>query len=368
MDPNVKIIARVGRSDWMLFGLGFVGVGLLIAMLLLTIRPWPIDIGEIAIFAGLPVFLGAIFMCVRSGVVIDLQRCTITTWRGLLIPIIYGAKHSFSRSHGVTLSYEVRHGAKNSRHAVYPVRLESPGTDAITIHEPGDHDKARRLAEELAKFLRVGVRDRSDGDEVVREAGTLDLSLRERMRRAGRTAPLPAQPPGARAILSYGGTRASTTIEIPPKPIAVCLRWFLIGMAIAGAMAMVFELVVRLDGGNLAFGFATRWIMLPVLAILLPLLIRAAILRERLVVSADEIIFTRRDFFGNRTIRLAGAEIEEVSLIQAGYLRAYGSSGESRIVIRSDRRSIELGAGLSNPQEVKWLRDVLVHVLTVTFE
>ena len=366
MDPNLKTIARVGRSDWMLFGLGLLGVGLLIAMLLLIIRPWPIDIGEIAILAGLPVFLGAIFMCVRSGVVIDRQRCTITTWRGLLVPIIYRTRHSFSRSHAVTLSYEVRHGAKNSKHAVYPVRLESPGTDAITIHEPGDHDKARQLAEEIAKFLHLGMRDRSSAEEVVREAGALDLSLRERMKRAGRSMPLPAQPPGARAILGYGGIRSPTTIEIPPMPVGECARWFLIGIP-AGAMAIVFELVARLDG-NVAIGVATLAIFLPALVILTPVLMRAAILRERLVVSPDEIVVTRRDVFGTTTTRLKGAEVEEVALIEAGYLRAFGSGGKSRVVIRSDRGSFLVGEALSKPGEVHWLRDVLVHVLTVTFK
>ena len=366
MDPNLRRIARVGRSDWMLFGIGLLGVGLLIALLLLTIRPWPIDIVEIAIFAGLPVFLGAIFMCVRSGVVIDRQRYTITTWWGLLVPIFYGTRHSFTRSHAVTLSYEVRHGAKGSRHAVYPVRLESPGTDAITIHEPGDHDRARQLAEEIARFLHLRMRDRSSAEEVVREAGALDQPLRERMRRAGLCMPLPAQPPGARAILSYGGTRAPTTIEIPPMPVGTCARWFLMAMLVAGVVAIVLEWWAwrRWD---VAFGVPTLTTLLPVLVFLLPVLIRAAILRERLVVSPDEIVVTRRDIFGAKTTRLAGAEVEEVTLIQAGYLRAYGSS-TNRVVIRSDRGSIELVAALANPEEVRWLRDTIAHVLTVTFE
>ena len=365
MDPNVKRISRVGRSDWMLFGLGFLGMGLLIAILLLNIRPWPIDIVEFAIFAGVPVFLGAIFMCVRSGVILDRQRCLLTTWWGLLVPITYRTEHSFAQAHYVSLSYEVRRGAKNSKHEVYPVRLEGPGTDAITIHEPGDHDKARYLAEEIAKFLHLGMRDRSSGEEVAREAGALDLSLRERMKRAGQSVPLPAQPPGARAILSYGGIRSPTTIEIPPMPVGECARWFLIGLLVTGAMAIVFELVARLDG-NVAIGVATLSIFLPVVVFLLSVLIRAAILRERLVVSPDEIVVTRRDVFGTRTTRLKGAEVEEVALIQAGHWRAFGG-GKSRVVIRSDRGSIELVAALSNPGEVKWLRDVLVHVLTSAF-
>lgn len=366
MDPHVKRITRVGRNTWMLFGVGFLGVGILIAILLMTMRPWPIDIGEFAVLAGVPVFLGAVFVCVRSGVVVDRQRCILTTWWGLLVPNIYRAEHSFSRSHDVTLSYEVRHGVKNTTYAVYPVRLEGPGTDAFTIHEPGDHDKARQLAEELAKFLHLGIRDRSSAEEVARAADALDQPIRERMRHAGQSMPLPAQPPGAIAILSYGGIRAATTIEIPPMPVGTCARWFVMGMLVAGALAFVLELVARFRW-DVATGVATLSILLPALVILTLVLIRAAILRERLVVSPHELVVTRRDVFGTRTTRLKGADVEEVALIQTGYLRAYGSS-TNRVAVRGDHGSIELGAGLSNPSEVRWLRDVLVHAMTVTPE
>ena len=364
MDPNVRTIAQVGHSTWNLFGCGFLGLGLIIAILLLTMRPWPIDIAEFAILSGVPVLLAAILMSVRSGVVVDRQRSILATWWGMLVPIAYGAERSFSKSHDVTLSYEVRHGLKNSTYAVYPVRLEGPGNDAFAIHEPDNFDEARRRAEELAKFLRVGIRDRTEGDEVVREAGTLDLSLRERMKRTGRSAPLPAQPPGARSILNYGGSRTPTAIEIPSMPLVACLRLFLMGMAAAGVMAILLEFGAWYS--RMSFGIAALAVFLPTLCIALPLIIRNAILRERLLVSPDEIVVHRRDVFGPRTVRLTGAEIEEVALVRSGYLRAYGG-GTSRVVIRSDRRSIELVAALSNPQELKWLRDVLVHVLTLTF-
>jgi hypothetical protein len=364
VDPNVRTIAQVGHSTWNLFGCGFLGLGLIIAILLLTIRPWPIDIAEFAVLSGVPVLLAAILMSVRSGVVVDRQRSILATWWGMLVPIAYGTERPFSKSHDVTLSYEVRHGLKNSTYAVYPVRLESSGADAMAIHEPSNYDEARRLAEDLAKFLQVGIRDRSEGDEVVREAGTLDLSLRERMKRTGRSAPLPAQPPGARAILSYGGIRSPTTIEIPPMPLRACLRFFLTGMAAAGVVAILLEFGVWYS--HMPLGVGALSVLLPALCIVPPLVLRNAIFRERLVVSPDQIVMNRRDVFGTRTVRLTGAEIEEVALVRAGYLRAYGG-GTSRVVIRSDRRSIELVAALSNPQELKWLRDVLVHVLTLTF-
>ena len=370
MDPNVKTIARVGTSDWKLAGVGFAlsGVLLLLMQSPLAGLPGIAERREAAIVvAGAFMLLGFVLLCVRSGVILDRQQRTITMWRGLLVPFYKaerpGSQAYFSQTHYVALSREMRHASKGPDYEVFPVRLGGPGADAIVIDEPRNHDKARRLAEELAKFLDLGMRDRSSGQEVAREAGALDQSLRERLRRAGQSVPLPAQPPGARAILRYGGIRSPTTIEIPPMPVSQCARWFLIGILIAGVLAIAFELVARRDG-NLAVGVATLIIFLPALVILMPFLIRAAILRERLVVSPDEFVVTRRDVFGTTTSRLAGAEIEEVALNQE---RGYGGL-TSRVVVRSDRHSIELVAALSNPGEVRWLRDVLVHVLTARLE
>lgn len=361
MDPNSRTITRVARSTWMLFGLAFLVVGLFISFLLLAARPESI---EVIVLGGALALLGAVLTCVRVGVIVDRQRRTVTTWWGLLVPLYRNrTEYSVSRADFVTLSREERKAGKGEIYAVFPVTLGGSGGDAMTIHEPHDHDKARHLAEEIAKFLGLGIRDRSVAEEVVREAGTLDESLRERLRRLGRSVPLPVQAPGARAILTYGGNRSPTAIEIPPMPVGECVRWFLAGLLVAGVGAVVLEWWAP-RRWDMAFGVPTLIMLLLVLVILLPVLIRAAILRERLVVSRREIVVIRRDIFGTKTTRLAGAEVEDVALVQA---RGFGRF-TSRVAIHSDRGSIELVAALSNPEEVRWLRDVLVHVLTVTFE
>jgi hypothetical protein len=114
MDPNLKTITRVARGMWMLFGLAFLVVGLFISFLLLTSRPGPTEIREIAVsFGGVLVLLGAIFMCVRVGVIVDRQRRTITTWWGLLVPLYRNrTEHPVSQMHFVTLSREERKAAK----------------------------------------------------------------------------------------------------------------------------------------------------------------------------------------------------------------------------------------------------------------
>ena len=362
MHPNVKKITRVGYR-WMLFGLPFVAVGLLI----LIISPTAMNPSNFAIFGGVLLFIGAIFTCARFGAILDRQRYTVTTWWGLLVPF-HKTEHPFSQAHFVTISREERLAPKRS-YEVFPVRLEGPGTDAITLHEPRDHDKARRLAEDVAKFVHLGMRDRSSGQEVAREAGALDQSLQQRLRRAVRSRPLPVQPPQARTIFNYGGTQAPSTIEIPPVGHSVLLREFRLMIFIACFGGLFGELVNYYEQWDWEIGVTgLSFFLFVFLVIFLPLLIHSAILRERLIVSPEELVVTRRDIFGTKTTRLTSGEIEEVEVTQAKWGMSYGfaviGGGNLRVAIRSDRGSIALGAALSNPKEVKWLSDVLVHVLT----
>lgn len=363
-DPNVKRIALVSRTG-VLIGLGLLVVGVLFAIA----RPGPIKSGDIALGGGL-VLLGAVFICFRVGVMLDRQRRTATTWWGVLVPLGL-TRHPISQVHFVSISREERSDYKRT-YEVFPVRLEKAGADSITvqvltIQEPRDHDKARHLAEDVAEFMHLGIRDRSSGTEIVRETGTFDQSLRQRLRRTDRSMPLPALPPQPRAIFNYGGTRAPTTIEIPP--VGRTALWFLLAISLAGGIVMLSELFIWL-GGDLAemdMRMRALFTFLLVLGIILPLPLRTAILRERLVISPDNLIVTQRDIFGTKTTRLMGGEIEEVEVDHArrGIYGRYATfdGGTSRVVVRSDRGSIELGAALSNPQEINWLRDVLVHVL-----
>ena len=371
VDPNVKRITRVSRTG-VLIGLGFLVVGLLFAIA----PPGPTSISDIAIGCVL-MFLGASFICFRVGVMLDRQRRTVTTWWGLLVPFNV-TKHPISPAHFVSISREERSDYKRS-YEVFPVRLERAVADSITIQEltidePREHDMARHLAEDVAKFIQLGVRDRSSGAEIIREAGALDQSLQQRLGPAVSSMPPPAQPPQARAIFKYGGTRVPTTIEIPP--IGRSGYWFLQTIfaacvaAIASELSVWLRLVPEEAAVRIAVGmpaFITLALVLMALGFCLPPLLRTAILREHLIVSPDKLIVTRGDIFGTKTTRLMGSEIEEVEVTDARHgiyrgLATFGG-GRDRVVIRSDRGSIALGAALSNPEEIKWLKDVLVHVL-----
>ncbi|HUG16480.1 MAG TPA: hypothetical protein VMM78_15860, partial [Thermomicrobiales bacterium] len=292
--------------------------------------------------------------------VIDRQHCTITTWWGLLVPF-YRSRHPVSQAHWVVISREQRSVGKGGRYEVFPVRLEGANTKAITIRTAVDHDTARRLAEDVAKFAHLGIRDRSSK----RKAGTLDQPVQRSVRRAGRSMRPPAQPRAARAIFTYRGTRAPSTIEIPP--IGHDAREVRRIIVLGCFMAFVLELMVYGES-DVPIGVVGLFGFLLVPVILLPLLIRSAILREHVTVSPDDLVVTTRDLLGTRTTRMTSGEIEEVEVVRGKY-GMYGGfavigGGRDRVAIRSDHGSIELGATLSKRAELTWLRDVLVHILT----
>jgi hypothetical protein len=352
--------------------LALIGALILLARLLVAT---PITIDVVNVWGVVPLLAGVAILRFRFGVILDRQKRTSTTWWGLLVPIhkSWGLPLSkdcyVSMASRSTLDPSKFTPLDNAFGALLPVndglsvRLEGLGGEAITLKDIQGHDEARRFAEEIAKFLNVALRDRSSGEEVFREAGKLDQPLREQLRGTGQSVPLPARIEDARAIFSHGGPGASTSIEMPPAGINA--RSALTAALAVCSVPLVFmmgfgKIRTSIDAGSLLYLLAA--LVLLGLVLVLPLLIRATTYREHLVVSPDEIVMTRHGFSGTKTTRLASAEVEEVAIVTLRMPRSFHDSMR-RVVIRGDRGSIELGATLLNAEEVRWIRDVLIHVL-----
>ncbi len=346
MDPNLKRIT-FGARKYMLAGLGILAVGT-VGLLSSFGRA---DSGPMA-GSGAFALCGAICMCVRFGAILDRQRRIITTWWGLLVPF-HKTAHPFSQSHHVTLSREER-SYKGARYKVFPVKLEGAGADTVTFYASLNYDKARRLAEEIAKFIHLGIRDRSSGEEVLRDAGTLDESIRQRAKRFGLTSRMPQQPQGAKLSVSIAGSPSIATIAMPVKHWG---RVVVLAFVIAAVCAVFIEMHLRLTGDPPGM---VR--LLLTFLILLCLILPAAlfmVIHERLIVSPVELVITRRGVFGTNTIRLQANEIEEVEIARDPNLGLPG-----HVVVRGDRGTVKLLAAAYSAKELKWLRDALVHVLT----
>jgi hypothetical protein len=363
-----RLEIKTGGGCLMLFGLPFFAAGLFV----MSLPFWEHGGDDAPAFFVIP--FGLIFASVgggimfgRAGTVADNRTRTLTRWWGLLVPF-KSTSVSFDDIEAVTILREVRR-SKNSTYTVYPVRITGKG-GTIDIETPRDYDSARKRSEDFAKFIDVRVEDSSSGERVVREAGTLDESLRDRLRREGRPAVRPVEPDGCRIATSAAGSEA--VFEIPP-------RGFGIGEYIVVGFIGVFEVVslfigLAAVGGILSDGedaplpmvvgmgvFGLVWLGLPLLAILG--IANSAKAVDRVIVSPRELRVERKGIFGLKTLVIPADELEELHLGRAENRVPTSFAGSQTIVARSDRVSISLGAGLT-PDELTWLHDVIKFIVT----
>lgn len=210
-----RMSIKKGGGCLMLFGLPFFAAGLGIIGAALSGAMTTEGGSAAPLFFVIPFGLifasvGAGIMFGRAGLTIDLNTKTITTWWGLLVPFS-STTHPLDKAEIVTICREVRR-SKNSTYTVYPVRIrgfEKP----VNIEEPRNYTAARRKAEEIAKFMNLGVEDSTSGKAVVREAGTLDESLREQAQRTGESVDMPETPPDVKTKISVAGGEATFEIR-----------------------------------------------------------------------------------------------------------------------------------------------------------
>ena len=368
-----RMSIKKGGGCLMLFGLpflaagvGIIGAGLSGAMTsedgsaapLLFIIPFGL------IFAS----VGAGVMFGRAGLTIDLTAKTITTWWGLLVPF-KSTTHPLDKAEIVTICREVRR-SKNSTYTVYPVRIkgfEKP----VNIEEPRNYAAARRKAEEIAKFMNLGIEDTTSGKAVVREAGTLDESLREQAQRTGEAAEMPETPPDVKTKISVAGREA--TFEIPPTGFGLG-EYVMLVVAGAALIGLVVAAVFFLgDGGPLstddemgryvfmAIGgvIGTVWLLIVVGIVFAA--VKAGLSQEIVTVSPYALTQERRSPMGTKTKEIPAAELEELKIGLPDANRTPWT--KSMIVARSDKETLEIGRGLEQ-KELEWLRDVIKFMST----
>ncbi len=370
---------KKGGGCLMVFGLPFfaAGIGIIVAALsgaMTSDSGDPPPLYFVIPFGLVFASVGAGLMFGRAGVILDARAHTITEWWGLLVPFKREVT-SFDVMNIVTITSEVRR-SKNSSYTVYPVRIEGE-EGVIDVEDPREYPKARRRAEEIAKFLGLGVTDSSSGTKVVREAGSLDMSLRDRLRASGELPERPPeQPPGSKVVATSAGSQATFDLPAP-------------GLGAAGTVAVVIGIVFAcipfmFFGGaffatDLFDDAETMWPFLLFGAVFILIwlagtlgfvvkTIKKATARARLVVDPREVKLETRSFLGTKTVTLRADELEELECADEDdervpkALRALAGSG-GRIVARADRAELEFGLGLSRA-ELEWLRDTARFIVT----
>ena len=215
---------RSGGGCLSLFGMPFLLAGLIIMLIPLGVIPFeeqpegPLVSALIVLFGSVFAAVGAVLVFGRGGIILDRGRGRIVRWWGLLVPM-RRMEHRLDAIRQVEMDFSS--GDKDSADT-WPIRLAGEGVPKpITVAQPTAFSEARRVAEELARFLQKPLVDSSTGERVTRDPGHLDESWRDRVRRTQEAAaPMPPEPPGMRTRIER--TDGGYVFHIPGPP----LYWF----------------------------------------------------------------------------------------------------------------------------------------------
>jgi hypothetical protein len=340
-----------------LFGVvfgGVGGIGPLVAAVFAGGEGAPVGVlsGLLFLAVGLGVAFG------RRGVEIDATARTVTTWWGVQVPFRRTPK-PLGNPDCVSLSREVR-GSGKSRTVVFPIKLLEQSTGAAQeLLAPQRYEQSRRMTEQIATFLVVAMHDWSSGARVVREAGTLDEPLRDRLLREEGTVPMPSPTPPGRLRMSRDGDEVLCVL--PPS-----------GAGLSHLLGLLMVLVVPFFVARFFLEDNVPWpvriialgmMSLPFLFVV-PGLLHALLGKDKVWCSSRQVALRPwGSLRGKRTI--PAEELEELTVVEptagAGFM---GSTGGS-VVARSDERTLTLGKNLTSA-EARWLHDTICHELVPT--
>jgi hypothetical protein len=362
-DPNV-LSYRDGGGCVALFGMPFFlfGVFFIGAALMGQVKDksgQPVSVIFPVLFGCLFGGIGAILVFGRAGQVFDRTLKTVTEWSGLLFPM-FSKVHAWNEYSCVCIKREIRR-SKNNSYTVYQVGLAHGGETKMKIHAPPDKLQARKLAEEIAKFMELPMEDASGEEVIRREAAHLDESLRDQAQRTGKLAELSAPPDVMRTAYSVEGD--TVHFSFPPPPASI------VTFAPVGCAAVFAGIVASVFLAEIVNSPSMPWEMrliftsfISIFFILLPVggtfVGALSHIRRRWEVTAtpQELRVVTHGMLGRRETAIPAGKLEELRL-ESSKLRGYA------IVAVSDDASAPFGQGLSR-EEANWIATVIRHAVT----
>lgn len=308
---------------------------------------------------------GALMTLGRQGVVVDRKTQAVCRWWGLPFPL-WQKRHSIQNVKHVSLQQETSSGEDATTE--FPIRLIQPG-GPIPFFAYESYHQARVQAERLADYLELPLHDHSTGNEVIREAGTLSQSLRERLRKAD-ALPDRSTKPDTSAI-SIETAVDQVRVEIPPQAMKPASRTVLKasqGILVAAALALLFFLMqasYERSGGwgdfvmvtIILVGFSLLWLGL------------AGVLYRygrKLAERATSVRVDRKTFwvrhhstYEEREEFIHMDDLEE--LVVGNPVEDTGPTGEALLAL-SDTQTLTVGTGLTR-EELEWIRGEILFVV-----
>lgn len=335
----------------------------------------------VAIFVVGGVVLGFRHTCV----IVDARRKTVSVTAGVR-GLAKAVEHPLVAYDGVIVE-KAGSGEEGPHAIVFPVVLSGGAHRSVIVHEGGDYQEARALAERLASFASLPLVDRASGTELVRSPDRLDASLRQLassdtgsspssgMVEGTEGATSESSPPPSDARSSWTSGEEEDRIEIPAWGMG---KLTFGGVAIfllvtIGVVAGAWLLSRRApDGGFVGTVVACLLVggCIELSAFLgMKIYVDAETLSHRLVVSSRGLLVEAQTIWGREVHDIPGEDVEELELIgpvrpdEEDCARFGILAKRPRILLRTDQRSLEFGRGLSW-EELAWIRGVLHRRLT----
>jgi hypothetical protein len=318
-------------------------------------------------FGGVFALVGLGLVFGRTATILNRSERKLITWWGLLVPFSSKERKLYDFDK-VTLTKEVRQSDK-STYTVYPIRLDGRGKPG-TIGEIKDYNESRKVAEDVARFLHLVMEDSSSGTTVRREAGSLDDSIRDQVRRTGERIDIPSIPLRMKTkIFRKGG---DTLLEIPaPGFSRIHLLILAAGLIFPTIVFFVFlQPILSTDLPDefswIFVGFIIIFFILFPIFSILGVIASSAMKKWRVVISPASVKVEERSI-SVRTHELPTDEIEELELSpsRSGPAALIYTRGVDRggILLRSDRKTLCFGGHLPEP-ELQYLHSLIRSIIT----
>ncbi len=301
-----------------------------------------------ALFPLLFVGVGLCVALFRRGFGLHTETRRITKWWGIWWPV-RTTSIAYADVTRVLLDMEVR-GSGKSKQTVFAVRIEQTPGDT-ELFAPTDYHVARRAAERVANTLEVAMRDASSDVVVLREAGTLDEPLRERiLRERGGTAPPSDSPPG-RLTVTEDGDAWQCTLPRPGFNRDILSRLGFAAFFVA-ALFIGFNGAQEPEVKIVMSGFA----VLAFAIIAAPAIVRR-LFPPRVRYSKEGVTFVRA-LAKPQTI--AAHELEDLFVVPVTSTLVFSRGGG--LVARRDHETITIDVPMT-AEERQWLYDAICFTL-----
>ena len=358
--PNIWC-HKTGGGTASLFGLPFffVGVGVIVC----TFIPHEARGGDyLPLYFGLPfgaIFatFGGVILFGRMELIIDRSEGTVIKDWKLLSKTVYEQRRYLKGFNRIRLNSEIRR-SKNSSYTVYPIRLEGDGAEAFSISEGRAKNKARAQAESLATFLSLPIHDELSGSVNVRDADTLDQSIRKRFKSGTETNLIPDPPARMKSRVDYDGN--SLQVQIPPPGFNAGFLTAFIAIAFFElifiySFAIPFFSNFDSDSPALIFVIIFSFFFLGIPTLILLGLLGNTFLATQSVSVSNQTLSVTKGWPWKKSMTLASDHIEEFvvaarSKSQANRKAIVTIGAGKEIQAVSDDSNLSFGTGLSNEE------------------